>query len=165
MGLEQVGIAAALGLGHRVGGEHVLVQQRLEPPLLLLLGPVGREHLHVPGVGRRRTEHLRRAGIPADDLVEQAELELAVAGAAELLVEEDRPQALLLHLLLEFAHVRLDDGVRRPDRVRKDVVERLDLLLAERLDPVELLLELRIGGEVPRHQRAPFISCEGTDTT
>ena len=39
--------------------------------------------------------------VAADDLVEQAELELAEAGAAELLVEEDRPEALVLDLLLQ----------------------------------------------------------------
>ncbi len=41
----------------------------------------------------------------------QAELELAEAGAAELLVEEQRPEALVLHLLLELADVPLHDGV------------------------------------------------------
>ncbi len=39
--------------------------------------------------------------VAAEDLVEQAELELAEAGAAELLVEEDRPQALVLDLVLQ----------------------------------------------------------------
>ena len=39
--------------------------------------------------------------VAAEDLVEQAELELAEAGPAELLVEEDRPQALVLDLLLQ----------------------------------------------------------------
>ena len=128
---------------------------RLEPALLLLVGAVGGEHLHVPGVGRGGAEHLRGGAVAADDLVHEAELELTEAGAAELLVEEERPEALVLDLLLELADVALHHGVGRPDRVREDVVERLDLLLAELLDPVELLLELRIGGEVPRHVPNP----------
>ena len=43
------------------------------------------------------------AGYLPEDLVEQAELELAEAGSAEFLVEEDRPQPLVLDLLLETA--------------------------------------------------------------
>ena len=151
VGLEQVRVGAALRLGHRVRRPHLLVEHRLEPALLLLLGAVGGEHLHVPGVGRGGAEHLRRRRVAAEDLVQQAELELAVAGAAELLVEEDRPQALVLDLVLQALDQRLDLRVLRADRVREDVVERLDLLPAELLDPVELLLELRIGGEVPGH--------------
>ena len=92
-------------------------------------------------------------GIAADDLVQQAELQLAEAGAAELLVEEQRPQALVLHLLLQAPHVLLHLRVGRAHRVGEDELERLDLLPAELLDPVELLLELRFGGEVPSHVR------------
>ena len=91
---EQVRVRAALRLGHRVRRPHLLVEHRLEPTLLLLVGAVRGEHLHVAGVGRGRAEHLRRRRVAAEDLVEQAELELPVAGPAELLVEEDRPQAL-----------------------------------------------------------------------
>ena len=43
----------------------------------------------------------RRRPVPTDDFVQEPELQLAEAGAAELVVEEDRPQALVLHLLLE----------------------------------------------------------------
>ena len=41
-----------------------------------------------------------RGAVAAEDLVEEAELQLAVAGAAELLVEEQRPEALVLDLVL-----------------------------------------------------------------
>ena len=70
VGLEQVGVGAALRLGHRVRREHVLVEQRLQPPLLLFLGAEGGEHLDVPGVGGGGAEHLRRARVAADDLVQ-----------------------------------------------------------------------------------------------
>ena len=87
----------------------------------------------------------------------QAELELAVAGPAEVLVEEDRPQPLGLHLILQALDQRLDLRVPRPDGVREHVLERLHLFPAELLDPVELLLELGLGGEVPTHQMTPVI--------
>src|SRR5690606_41516300 len=87
----------------------------------------------------------------AEDLVEERELQLAEPGAAEVLVEEQRPEALVLHLLLERVDERLQLGVTRPGGAREDEVERLDLVLAEVGHPVELLLELRIGGEVPCH--------------
>ena len=151
VGLEQVRVRAALRLGHRVRRPHLLVEHRLEPALLLLLGAVGGEHLHVAGVGRGRSEHLRRRRVATEDLVQQAELELAVAGAAEVLVEEDRPEALGLDLVLQPLDERLDLRIRRPDGVGEHVLERLHLLTAELLDPVELLLELRLGGEVPPH--------------
>ena len=154
---EQVRVGPALGLGHRIRRPDLLVEHRLEPTLLLLLGAVRGEHLHVAGVGRGRAEHLRRRRVAAEDLVEQAELELAVAGTAEVLVEEDRPETLVLHLVLEALHERPDLRVLRPHRVREHVLERLDLLAAELLDPVELLLELRLGREVPTHRMSPLI--------
>src|SRR6266567_8245216 len=107
MGLEQVRIAAALWLGHRERREHVLVEQRLEPPLLLFPGAVGREDLHVSCIWRRRAEHRGRASVTADHLVEQSQPELPEAWSAQLPVEEDRPQALVLDLLLELTDVRL----------------------------------------------------------
>ena len=154
---EQVRVGAALRLGHRVRRPELLVQHRLEPALLLLVGAVRREHLHVAGVGRGRAEHLRRRRVAAEDLVQQAELELAVAGPAEILVEEDRPQPLVLDLVLQALHQRLDLRVPRPHRVGEHVLERLHLFAAELLDPVKLLLELGLGGEVPTHQMTPVI--------
>ena len=62
-----------------------------------------------------------------------------------------RPQPLVLDLLLQAADIGLDMRVRRAHGVREHVLERLDLLLTELLDPVELLLEIRISREVPRH--------------
>src|SRR5579871_197751 len=77
--------------------------------------------------------------------------ELPEPRSAQLPVEEDRPQALVLDLLLELADVRLHGRVAPPYRVGEDVIERLDLFLAEPLDPVELALKLRVGREIPRH--------------
>src|SRR6516164_183080 len=155
MSLEQVRVAAALRLGHRERREHILVKQRLEPPLLLFLGAVGREDLHVPGIGRCGAEHRGCSIVATDHLIEQSQPELSETWAAKISVEEDRPQALVLDLLLELADVRLHHRVWPAHRMGKHVVERLDLLPAEPLDPVELLLELRVGGEIPRHALTP----------
>ena len=94
-----------------------------------------------PVSGADGAEHVRGSGVASDHLVEQAELELTEAGAAELLVEEDRPEALILDFLLQFAHIGFHRGIGQPHRMRKHVVERLDLLLTELLDPVELASE------------------------
>ena len=157
-GLKERRIRSALRLGHRVGGEHLLIEERLEPALLLLLGPVRREHLHVARVRRRRAEELGRRGILAKDLVHEAELELTEAGTAELLVEEERPEPLILHVLLEVLHIRANRRVRKANRMREDVAERRDLLLTELLDPIELLLEFGLGREIPCHGCASFRS-------
>ena len=87
-------------------------------------------------------------GLRAEDLVHEAELDLAEALAAEIGREVRRPQLLLAHLLLQ-----------RGDRAAEallahlavDRLDRPDLLPHERLHPVQLLLELGLGREVPRH--------------
>ena len=94
---------------------------------------------------------MRRARVASDDLVEQTELELPEARAAEFLVEEDRPEPLILDLLLQFAHIGFHRWIGYAHRMREHVIERFDLLLTELLDPVELLLELRFGAEIPSH--------------
>ena len=157
VGAEQVRVRSTLRLGHRVRRPHLLVEHRLEPALLLLVGAVRGEHLHVAGVGRGGSEHLRRRRVPAEDLVEEAELELAVPGPAEILVEEDRPESLGLDLVLKALHQRLIFGSRRPHGVGEHVLERLHLFAAELLDPIELLLELGLGREIPTHQMTPMI--------
>ena len=113
----------------------------------------------LPVSGAADAEHLRRRRVPAEDLVEETELELPVAGAAELLVEEDRKEALVLDLVLEVLDQTPDLRVLRAHRVREDQVERLDLLAAELVDPIELLLELGLSREIPRHRLTPSSKC------
>ena len=151
MGPEQVRVRAALRLGHRVRRKDLLVQERLEPALLLRLGAVGGQHLHVPCVGRGGAEQGRGGAVATENLVEEAELELAVAGTAELLVKEDGPEALVLDLVLEALHERLDLRVLGADRIGEHVVERFHLLAAEVFHPVELFLEFGFRREVPGH--------------
>ena len=156
---ERAGVGATLRLRHRVARPHLLREQRLEVLLLLLLGAVGGEDLHVPGVGCLAAEDRRRRAVRAEDLVQERELELPEAGAADVLVEEDAPEALLLDLVLQPVDEAVD-GRRTADRPTgggERERQRLDLLAAELLDPVELLLEFEIGREVPGHEVPPRV--------
>ena len=87
-------VGAGVRLGHRVAREALAVEQRLEVLLLLLVGAVVGDDLGVAGVGRLAAEHDRRPLRPAEDLVEQRELQLAEALAAELGAQVRRPQPL-----------------------------------------------------------------------
>ena len=150
--LEQRRVAAALRFGHRERRPDLLVHEREEPPLLLFGRAVRGEDLHVAGVGPLRPEDHRGRAVPAEDLVDQRELELAEAGASELLVEEQGPQPLVFDPLLERVDDGLELGFLRLGGVGKEEVDGIDLVGAELLDPVELLLEFRFGREVPRHE-------------
>ena len=79
----------------------------------------------------------------------------------------------VLHLLLERGDERPELRVLGPRRAREHQVERLDLVHAEVGDPVELLLELRLGREIPhrpltssglraeRNAGNPFVASDG----
>ena len=79
-----------------------------EVSLLELVGAVVGEDLGVARVGRLTPEHDRGAVRPSEDLVEQGELHLAVAGSAEVGAEVAGPQAAVADLLLERGDQRLD---------------------------------------------------------
>ena len=112
------------------------------------------DDLGVAGVGRLAAEdHRGPAGAP-EDLVQQAELELAVALPAEVGAEVGGPQAPVADLLLE----RVDDLAavvveRRVRQVREGQVERLAFVGDERIGPIELFLVFRVSFEVPCHWR------------
>ena len=130
-------------------------EQRREVPLLQLVGAVVGEDLGVAGVRCLTTEHDRGAVRPSEDLVEQGELHLAVAGSAEVGAEMAGPQAAVADLLLEWGDQGLAHGILHVPRVVDDLIDRLDLVAHEVIDPIELGLELRIGFEVPTHDRIP----------
>ena len=54
--------------GHRKAGTDLPCEQRLEPLLLLLLGPVLDQDLGIAGIGRAAIEHLRRQKAATRDL-------------------------------------------------------------------------------------------------
>ena len=78
----------------------------------------------------------------------EPELDLAEALAAELGVEVRGPQPAALDLLLQR---RVDAVERVLVELVGDRLERPDLLADELAHPVELLLELGLGREIPRH--------------
>ncbi len=90
--------------------------------------------------------------VAAEDLVQQGQLELAEAGTAELLVEEQRPQAAVLDLLLKRVGQRPGLGIAGIRRAREHQLKRFDFGAAELRHPVQLLLKFRLGGKVPRHE-------------
>ena len=149
---ELLGIGARLRLGHREGGHDIALEQRVEVARLLLLGAVQGEDLGVAGVGGGGAENSRRPGRAAEDLVHQRQLQLTVALAAQFGAEVTGPQSLLLHLLPQRCQDRprrLVVHVIRVTRAREEQVKGLALVAHERGHPVELLLELRLGEELP----------------
>ena len=157
-----VGSEPPLRLRHRVRRDHVLREQRLEVPLLQFVGAVVGEDLGVAGVRCLAAEHDRRAVRPTEDLVEQGELHLAVAGSAEVRAEVAGPQAAVAHLLLQRGDQGLAHRILHVPRVMNDLIDRLDLVADEVVDPIELGLELRIGFEVPTHDSIPSRPCRLT---
>ena len=157
-GLELGGVGTALGFGHRVTGEQLAVQQGAQVALLLLGGAVVRDDLGVAGVGGLASEDDRRPLRSTEDLVEQCQLQLAVALAAELWAEMRGPQPLLANLLLQ----RVDDlaarlGERSELQVRPDEVEWFDLIAHECVRPVQQLLVVRVGLEIPHAASLPSV--------
>ena len=93
-GGEHLRVGARVRLGHRVAREALAVEQRLQVLLLLRLGAVVGDDLGVAGVGCGGAEHDRRPARRAEDLVDQRELQLAEALAAELGPEVRTPETL-----------------------------------------------------------------------
>ena len=100
----------------------------------------------LPVSGAWQPNTIERPLRPAEDLVEERELQLAEALAAELGAEVGGPEAALAHLVLQRVDDRPPGVVERVElQVGEEHVERLDLLPHERVDPVELGLVLGIG--------------------
>ena len=112
--------ARGLRLGHREAAADLAVEERLEPALLLLLGAVLGEDLHVARVGRGAVEDRGRHAAAAHQLAEHPVLPVGEAGAVLVVGQEEVPEALGARLLAQ-----LDDeprvGNARPDLL----VERL----------------------------------------
>ena len=148
-GLQQRRVrAGGVGLGHAERRLQIAGQQRVQVALLLLGGAGEREDLRVTRVRRRVAEHQRRDRARAEDLVHQAELDLAKALAAELRVQVRGPQTLFLDLLLQRP-----GGAPQPlpSELARKRLERPDVLAHERAHPLQFGLELGLGGEIPAH--------------
>ena len=88
-----------------------------------------------------------------------AELDLAVALTAELGLEVARPEVLVAHLVLELVDDRASGSSGRRTTLTIEHGRAARSLADERVDPVELLLELGLGREIPRHQSPPGTRC------
>ena len=139
-----------VGLGHGERRPQLPVQQRLQPPLALRLVTRGldahRQQLRVPRIGRVVAEHHRRQRRLAQDLVHQAQPHLPEPHAAQRRRQVRRPQPLGLDLLLQRPH-------GHPHLVVGEIqgLEREHLLAHEAAHPLQLLLELGLGREIPGH--------------
>ena len=81
-------------LGHGEGRADLALEQRVQPPLLLLGGAEHGEDLHVPGVGRRAVARLGGERRAAHDLGERRVVEVRQAvGPLGLVGQEEVPQA------------------------------------------------------------------------
>jgi hypothetical protein len=140
--------AGRVRLRHRERGPEPALEQRVEPPLLLLVRAGEGEDLAVARVRRLAAERRRGVDRRAEDLVHQPELDLAEALAPELRREVRGPQPPLLHLFLQ----RGEDAVELVlSELVRDRLDRPDLLADEGPHPLELGVELGIGRKVPGH--------------
>ena len=117
------------------------------------------DDLGIARVGSRGAEHDRCPRRRAEDLVDQGQLQLPEALAAELRTEVGGPETVVADLLLQRLNNRsslLVEGEEGPARV--DQVERFDVLGLEVPDPLELLFELGLSLEIPCHCLNSFAS-------
>jgi hypothetical protein len=147
-------------LGHRERGADPAVEQRLEPLLLLRVGAVAQQHLHVAGVGRVAVEHQRRdrgaAGELRDRRVVDVGQPLTAVGAepggvlAGVLVrQEEVPQAPLSGLGLEL----LDQRQRLPRVAGTTSLREVAVVVALHRGDLSVDEVLDAGGEVGRARR------------
>ena len=124
-------------LGHREGGADFAVEQRLQPPVLLLLRRVAHQRFHVAGIGGRAVERLRRDRRAPHDLAQGRVFEIGQAGAVFALGQEQVPQPggarLGLQLLHDRRHLPAVPGLRH--LLLEDFLGRIDLGLHELAQP------------------------------
>ena len=152
-------VGAAVRLGHRVDHRDLALEQRVEPPLLLLVRAEHGEHVRLaaarcPGAGR---EDVGRPVGAADHLVQEGQVDLAEALPALLDRQVGGVELLVLHLLAPLLE-ELGDRALRPtdvDHVVEQRLDRLDLLGHEAIGPIESRLHVGVGAEVPCHRQIP----------
>src|SRR5580693_895771 len=152
-GGEDARIGAALGLRHRETREYLARQEPGQITVFLILGSEARDDLGVSGVRRLGPEHDRRPRAAAQNFVDQRQLDRPEALPAEFWAQMRCPQAIVADLLFEWIDNAPPLVVQRQElAAREQHFEGFDLLAYKLANPVEFLLELRFGGEVPGHR-------------
>ena len=88
---EFAGIGARLGFGHRIAGDNLAIEQRLEIFRLLIGRAEARKDFGIAGVGRLGAEYDRGKPASSEDFVHEAKLDLAKSRAAEFGAEVTGP--------------------------------------------------------------------------
>src|SRR5258706_9212918 len=116
-------------LGHREGRADLAGEEWTEPLLLLLRGPVARQHLHVARVGCRAVENLRGEVRSAHHLAERRILQIAQTGTQLARREEQIPETCLTSEWLQLLHHRPDRPRTELHRLAKEArLARIDVL-------------------------------------
>ncbi len=146
-----------IGLRHGEARADFPLQQRRQPLLLLGLGAVELERLHVAGVGRRAVEHLGRPVDAPHDLAQMRVVEVRQPGAALGVREEQVPQPGGARLGLQG----LDDRHRLPavggavELVPVDLLVGVDLGIHERLQALRQPFDLV--ARIEAHRLLPLV--------
>jgi hypothetical protein len=122
------------------------------------------EDLRVARVRCLAAEDRRRPPRAAEELVEQRQLQLPIALAAEFRPQVRGPQPPVPDLLLQGPGERTGLRVGLVVGVTEQQVQRFDLLADELVDPVELYLVVGIGPEVPRHAETVLAGRRGVNS-
>ena len=142
--------SSGVGLRHGKGRPQLPIQQGLQPLRALCLVPrrldPHRQQLSVPRIRRIVAEHHRRIRRLPEDLVHQPQPHLPEPHPPQLRRQVRRPQPLRLDLLLQRPDQHPHLVVRQIQRL-----ERVHLLPHEAAHPLQLLLELGFGREIPGH--------------
>ena len=144
-------------LGHRVDHRDLALEQRIEPPLLLLVRAEHGEHVRLAAARRPRPgrEDVGRPVRAADHLVQEGQVHLAEALPTLLGRQVGGVELLVLHLLAPLLE-ELSDRALWPtdvDHVVEQRLDRLDLLGHEAIGPIESRLHVGVGAEVPCHRQ------------
>ena len=156
-GLDVGGVGRRdVGLRHAEAGADLAFQQRRQPALLVRLGAVAVDGLHVARIGGGAVEHLGRPGDAAHDLGQRGVFQVGQPGAEVAFRQEQVPQpggARLGLQLLDDRH-RLPAVRRHGDLVVVGVLVRVDMVVEEGQQAGAELLDLFGIGEV--HGVLPF---------
>ena len=128
----------------------------MQIPFLVLVGPVVGEDLRVARVRGLAAEDDRGQAGTTEDLIEQAELDLAVTLASQFRTEVRRPQPPRPHGLLKRGDQLLAYRVGHIEHVGNDELEGLDLPADEIIGPIQIGLVRGISLEIP-HSAGPLL--------